>query len=597
MFFLSFFLILSFPAKADPKVSAFVDKPKVSLNDTLTFTIQIEFQGKEPDNVVLPELSELRDFNILGQWSGTQQSISFTNGKMSRKKTLIKNYDLQPKTQGRLRLDSFDVQVEGKTFKTKEIFIEVTGQNASPSPLPKPSFPSPFGPGFRNLFPDPFQSTKKTLIKFQLFLDKQSAYLGEMVLADWVFFSSAERMRYQIERTPTLKGFWREELVAPSATTVFLGTEVIDNVLYRKELLNSYALFPVETGDLEIDSYTVRFMDLLSFTGRGIIKSTAPKLLPVKPLPSEGRGDFSGAVGDFNVQASLNGMETQTGQPLSYKLRFEGRGAVRDIQPPDIPFPFSVKAYPPAEKSHFSPEKSWREFEFLLIPEKAGTITIPSFFLTTFHPKSGKYRNHAIPSLSFKVTEGKSPLAEGSSFLDRGDKKNQKPKEWMLLRESGFFTFNQSALLKIWAVFYMALMLIFSLLYSIRRRSWTKLSLEKNLEIHFKKIQNLVNRNQAEKAAVSLINLIYQTVSDLTQEEESSQEWQKMIQTLPPSLHRKFAESLITLVQELESFSFAPRGGAPLTGQIQPLLKRTQTLLRKMAASSPRIAKENEQFS
>ena len=588
------FLAFSFPSEGRFQVSAVVDRSRIPLGDSLTFTIQIEFQGKEPKNLILPDLSELRDFHVLSRWSGTRHSISFINGKMTRKKTLMRNYSLQPKTQGRLRLDPLNVQVEGKIFKTKAIFIDVTSEKNSPPAPPAPGFPlTPFPRGFQNLFPDPF-SSGKPLVKFQLFLNKKSAYLGEMVLADWVVFVSADRMRYQIEKAPTLKGFWREELVAPSMNMVSLGTKVINNVLYKKELLNSYALFPVETGDLEIDSFSVRFVDLWSFSGNGILKTTAPRRFPVRPLPLEGRGNFSGAVGKFSVYAFLSKTESQTGQPLSYKLRFEGRGAVRDIRPPKIPFPSSVKIYPPAEKSEFSSKKSWKEFEYLLIPQKTGTFKIPTFSLTVFHPETGNYRTHNIPALSFKVTKGKDgPLTENLSFLNKSDEEKPTHGKWRPARETGALALDQKTVLKFWMIFYLTGAICFFLIYLIRRRSRKKASLKEELEKQFKKIQELVKKGQAEQAAVSLINLICQTVSRLAG--ESSQEWRKMLEALPPSAREKFEEPLTRLIEELEALSFAP--GNPSAGQtqqqIQPLLRQTQDLLRKIAANNSGGAKES----
>ena len=583
------FLVFPLSAEGRAQVSAFVDKSRLPLNDSLTFTIQIEFQGKEPKNLVLPDLSELQDFHVLSRWSGTKHSISLINGKMTRKKTLMRNYSLQPKIRGRLRLDPLNVRVGREIFKTKAIFVEVTPEESSPPAPPAqiPGFPlTPFPRGFQNLLPDPF-SSGKPLVKFQLFLNKKSAYLGEMVLADWVVFFSADRVRYQIEKAPTLKGFWREELVAPSLNMVSLGTEVIDNVLYKKELLNSYALFPVETGDLEIDSFSVRFVDLWGFSGKDILKTTEARRFPVRPLPLEGRGNFSGAVGKFNVYAFLSETEGQTGQPLSYKLRFEGQGAVRDIRPPKIPFPSSVKIYPPAEKSEFSPKKSWKEFEYLLIPKKTGNFTTPAFSLTVFHPETGSYRTHNISALSFKVTKGKGqpPLAENLSFLDKGDKKKPAGGEWKSARETGALALDQNALLKFWLFFYLTSGGGFFALYFIRRGRRKKTSFKENLEKQFKKIQDLVKQGQAEQAAVSLINLICQTVSEVGG--ESSQEWRKMIPALPPSAREKFEKPLTRLIEELEALSFAPESLAGRrTTQIQPLLKQTQSLLREVASHS-----------
>ena len=580
-------LAISFQTTARPKVSSRVDKYKMPLNSSLIFTIQVEFQTERPKNLIFPDLSGLQDFNVLEKWSATQESISFINGQMTRKRALKRNYRLQPKTQGRLRLDSFNVQVDRAIFKTKEVFITVIPPvKSSPS---QPLFLSPVSPGFNSLFPPPFFQQKregKTRLKFKLFLDKPNAYVGEMVLADWVTFSSSGGVKYQVEKMPTLKGFWKEELVEPSGNLVFLGTEVIDNVLYRKELLHSIALFPVEAGDLEIDPYTIRVMDLLRFAGRrGTIKSTTSHRFPVKPLPSEGRGNFSGAVGDFTVQASLSETETQTGKPLSYKLRFEGEGQVRDIQSPEIPFPSSLKTYPPAEKSEFTVKKSWKEFEFLIIPKSTGVIAIPSFSLTTFYPKSGRYRTHQIPTLSFNVTKGDGKgLTENMSFFNKGDKEPEKP-QWIPLRKNSPFFLNQKILLKFWIIFYSLLILAFVFLYSIRRSGWTKISVEANLEIQLKKIQELANKKQPEKAAVALINLIYQTVSHMTQDREPSQEWRKMLQVLPPSLHRQFANPLTMLIQDLEDFSFAPKKDSPVRNQIQPLFKRTRNLLKKLVSS------------
>ena len=601
--------LVALQVKAMSQVSAFVDRQKLPLNESLTFTIQIEFQNKEPENLILPDLSELRDFNVLGRSSGTQQSISIVNGKMNRKQTLMKNYQLQPKTQGRLRLDSFDVKVDGKLFRTKELFIEVTAASAGP-PISQPFFSSPFVPGFKNLFPDRFQKNK-ALVKFKLDLDKTDAYVGEMVLADWVIFTSVKSLQYQVEKVPMLKGFWKEELMTPSANTVFLGTEVIDNVLYRKERLHYVALFPVETGELEIDPYTIRIADLFSFSGqRRSIRSTKPRRLPVKPLPAVGQGNFSGAVGDFRVQTSLSEQETQTGKPISYKLRFEGQGGVRDIQPPKIPFPASVKVYPPAEKSEFTSTKSWKEFEFLIIPQETGLVTIPAFSFTTFYPKLDKYRVHSMPTLSFNVTKGDTKeLTENLSFFDKKEKKPKTP-QWNFLNKETFFIFNQTFLLKFWGVFYTILILAFVSLYSIRRKNRTKISLKEDLEIQLKKIQQLADKKHEEheeKAAVALINLIYQTVSRITQDRKPSQEWRKMLQALPPSLHRKFAEPLTRLIQDLEAFSFAPKGnfdsrksqtkGMALSAApaIHPLLKRTQNLLRKMAASMSHTSEDHSE--
>ena len=149
---------------AGVSVSAQVSKDTVALNETFTFSIRIQYTKVSPKGIAFPNVSYLDDFHVLNQWSGTRTSMNRVNGKTEWLNVRSNNYQLQPKTKGKLRIDSLQVKVDGKTFQTKPFFIHVKEIMKS---QPNPSSPlNPSSP-FSNLFSNP-----RSQLFDQLFKDK-----------------------------------------------------------------------------------------------------------------------------------------------------------------------------------------------------------------------------------------------------------------------------------------------------------------------------------------------------------------------------------------------------------------------------------------
>ena len=583
---LIFLLLLSQSVFSDVKVLSSVDKKQVALNETFTFTVEIHYEGTEPEDISIPSLSDLQDFHVLNQWSGMQQSISIVNGNMQSKKVITKNYTLQAKVKGRLRLESFPVQVNGKKFATEVFFIEVSEKSskAPPSSSFKPFSQSP-GTGF--LLDDFFDNSffkpaadQKVFFKFRAHLDKSQVYTGEMIQARWVVYSSSINVQYQVHKTPQLKGFWREELMSPGKTE-FLGTEVKDKTLYRKTLFDSQALFPLEPGELTVDSYQISAHYPLKFNWKKEIKGSAPRKISVKPLPSKGRGNFSGAVGDFKVKASLSAGEVSLNEPISYRLIFEGQGQVRTIFFPKVSFPSSLKQYDPVEKSQFSIEKSRKEFEVLLVPKKSGSLIIPSFELTTFNPKKGKYEKHRIPAINFEVKgEGSSGKEESFKFFKSPEDASQ---QMSFDRESDLL-FNSKYVLYFLTFVFLFLTFAFFLLFFLKIKR--KTSLRTQLESKFKKIEDQIQKKEVREASTDLINLIYFFLSYKISS-DSSMDGKQLLQNLPLRFQKEFSRELSQVMEELEKLSFSPllsQKSEPSLKEVKSLLERTERILNQMEA-------------
>lgn len=591
MNFLIFFLLLfSSPAySSDFSVSAEVDRHKVALNESFTFSVKIKYKKTRPD-IRIPDLSSLSDFNVSSQWSGTQTSMSMVNGKTNWTSTYSQHYTLQAKTKGRLRIDSLRINVNGKNFTTNPLFIEVTRATRQPQ---NPSGSSNLfsSPSSRFLDPllklDPFNIQPSVpsgkAFKFKMNLNKKLAYVGEMIKADWELWISLGSAQHKDHEMPELKGFWREEL-AQRGKFKFIGTQVEDTILYRKTLIDSQALFPVKSGVLTIDPYTIKVLSPSGFQWREELKKTKSRRIIVKPLPAEGRGNFSGGVGSFKVTASLNQTHTKVYQPISFRLRFEGQGHPRLIQMPPLSLPEGLKSYSATHKSKFSFKKSYKEFETLIVPQKVGMFALPSFVVTTFNPSLKKYVKHKIPPFTFQVAPNLSDTARDQiSFFDESqevDSATDKIAFWDFIKEKWNAYIKSKDLLKFWIVFYSVLFFIVILIYFIPTRNKIKAILKRKVNHKLKEIKVQMKKNE-KSAPVLLTNLVYFVLSELNPD-HSSQEWHKLLENLPPSLYHNYAEEIKKLMQELETLGFTPANSNAKSRKIQAIFEDLSKLITKM---------------
>ena len=422
-----FFLLCPFLTQA-LEFKSFVNKSEVGLNETFVLNLQFESKDSLPEQVVAEDIFRLKDFHFLDVSNSTQSSIQIINAQVNKTSTLLKSYRLQPKAVGFFKIPSITVTADGKTFQTEPIDIKVVQDSVK---KPNPSLIPRTAPSFPFNIPDPFQmpnsifqklpdllSNPKDLdVRLKLELSKRSVYKSERIRANWFILSNSRFPQFDLSQTPDLKGFWKESIKNAKA---IVGTQAIGNTLYRKQLVDGLWLFPLKSGELELDIYSVR---LLSFFRNGQIISSPLRKITVKNLPKEGLDEtFTGAVGDFSVEYLMKKKFGAVNEPLSLKITFKGSGHPRFVDLPQIPFPSSVETYPPVQRSQFSEKgEGIKEFEILIVPKQEGQLIIPSFTLRTFNPESSQYVSHKSPEFSVSITGGKPNSNLGESFLSSAD--------------------------------------------------------------------------------------------------------------------------------------------------------------------------------
>lgn len=121
--FLLGFVLCGITATAQVQFNAKVSKKKLGINERLRVDFEMNQDG---DNFNPPDFN---NFRVVG---GPNQSISnsWINGKRTFSKTY--SYFLAPQTRGKITIGQATIEIEGKTYKTLPVQVEVTAAVAEP---------------------------------------------------------------------------------------------------------------------------------------------------------------------------------------------------------------------------------------------------------------------------------------------------------------------------------------------------------------------------------------------------------------------------------------------------------------------------------
>lgn len=141
---------------------------------------------------------------------------------------------------------------------------------------------------------------------------------------------------------------------------------------------------------------------------------TPPTQIDVRTLPSEGKPkSFSGAIGEFSMQVTTDSNSTRVEEPIMLSLKLSGRGNFDRIKGPEMPKTKGWRNYKP--ESTYEPNdsqslKGMKRFDYVFIPEKAGSLKLPEVKFSFFDPKVEKYVELSSPALTVKVAPSDRPV-------------------------------------------------------------------------------------------------------------------------------------------------------------------------------------------
>ncbi|UOF01391.1 BatD family protein [Bdellovibrio reynosensis] len=621
LFFLSLIFWGVLASAAGTTVQATVDRNEIGAGDTFTLTVAV-VSSEEDVDIQDPRVPDLDGFDLLNNWTSTavaQKLVNTGSGmqfETQRRKEF--HYMLGPKRTGNLSLSAFEVVVNGKVFRTQPVVIKVAKDGAAPKPRPRPN-QMPGMPGFE----DPFEAMdraeeemfnqllrqRQRLMQQQMpgapdedypsgvntglpeaafrslptnpneaffisvEVDKTEVYEGEQVTVNWYIYTRGQMETLDRLKFPSLRGFWKE--IIEEVPSIQFSEEVVNGVPWKKALLASHALFPIKAGTANIDEYKIKSRVRTPAQGFGgffgkpyeYTKSSARVPIKVKPLPVEGRpSDFTGAVGQFEVNATVEGTSVPVNQPLSLRVRFEGAGNAKLIDLPAINWPTGLEQYDTkSESKFFKNGRSFKEFEVLVIPRQEGDLTIPAISVSMFDPQTKKYTTRSTQPIQLKIVNNPNAPVGSSSRMGDPAKPAVKPKIVENRLPDPLVTWQPAVEATVlyrpwlWFLVYGGISLVL-LAKAQRAFGWgrRRRSLKEMVAKRYKQVDSALNKGDFRKVGVEMTNIFYTVLGNVAGEGGAAQELETLLGKMPPSLRRDHGEEIKKNFEVFQTLSFAP---------------------------------------
>lgn len=429
--------------------TASVDKNQVTTGEQIqvTFTLNGSSGG---NNFQAPAFS---DFLVL---SGPNQSTSmqFINGSMSA--SVSYSYVLQSRAEGKFTIGPAAIEVGGKQLRSQPIAIVVSKGAARPS--------QPRTSGQQAESQDIGKQIGDNLF-LKVIVDKARVCQGEQITATYKIYTRVNIANYAISKVPALTGFWSEDLEVPKQ--IQLNNEVVNGKQYRVGVLKKVALFPQRSGTLELDPMEAECVVQIQLRRRsgdlfdqffndpffGNVQNvnykvrSEPLKVSVLPLPGENvPAGFSGAVGQYSMDAWLDKHQTKTNEAVTLKVKLNGHGNLKLIEAPAVNVPPDLDRYDPKISDNITNQGNQisgsRTFEYLLIPRHPGQQKIASFPFSFYDAEKKTYVTLRSPEFSLNVEQGSELGSAPVAGVSKEDVKLLG--EDIRFIKSGSYTFHRS---------------------------------------------------------------------------------------------------------------------------------------------------------
>jgi hypothetical protein len=402
-------------------VTAHVDRQQVTLYERLTYTLTVEADTR---NIPDPILPDFKGFRVLGS-PRTSSQFSWVNGRIQNSRAF--SYLLEARTEGSHTFSPASVKIAGNEYLSNAVSISVT------RPGPPDASTQEKNTGSVQTEPG-----KMETLFVELNVDNNEPYVGEPVRVSLHVFTRVNIRDYGIQEEPDYQGFWVETVDLPPQPA--LNTRIINNIEYGEAKIHEVILYPTVSGELLIPPLIVAFQvqdrqrdpfdhffnspfQSNFFGTRKEIRSTKTGILQVKPLPTAGKpNNFSGAVGTFNLKASINSDTVKAGEAVIVTVTLSGKHGMKTIAAPKAPSLKEFKVFDPKSGDILpDPEMpGWRtrSFDYIFVPHQPGEHVIPGFSFSYFDTDTRAYQTLATEQFHILVTAAPGGIYTGSSQVD-----------------------------------------------------------------------------------------------------------------------------------------------------------------------------------
>lgn len=372
----------------------------VDVGQTFQLEVRADVTGAANAQVDLPDLSP---FDVIGRQVSNPVQFRFGFGTQTQliQSTTVHRLTLRARSPGTFELTPAAVVAQGARFESNPLTIRVGGSAMPGSDDPVADTTPPPGAGVDGTVFDPGGFVRTVV-------DRAQPYVGQQVTAT-VYLYSPEPIQggLQITQEPTTEGFWVHDLLPPTRSLEGQAQDVRGQRFYVY-VLRRLAAFPLRAGQLTIGPTGVSvttggfFGSVFGGGGGPLSRTGVPVTVEARELPAENRPAGEIHVGTLELTAELDRRQVATGDAVTLTLRARGTGQLRQLNVPS-PSVDGLQVLAPQIEDDVGTTRDvvggTRTFQWLVLPQRAGTYSIGPFEVPVFDPHAGTYSTARAPAL------------------------------------------------------------------------------------------------------------------------------------------------------------------------------------------------------
>lgn len=438
------FRLLLFIACAVPMALWAQDDPTLTVSTKKQVMVGERFQvvfeaNAEGKNFQAPSFN---GFTVLGgPFTSTSSNFSMVNGSMSHTVKCTYTFALQANQEGNFHIGSASLNVKGTKVSSEPFDIKVIPDDGSHA-APSGGSPSSGQGQSQQNTNDPQVGGKDLFLR--VIPSKKSAYVGEQIVLTYKLYTKVPVSSVSLSKMPSYAGFWTKD-ISDNSGTLKQSSEYINGIEYTSAEVSKVIIVPQRSGKFTLDPMTLeciaqvrternnsRSMDPFEaffndpFFNRNIVNvkkelSSQSLGIEVKNLPENGKpASFAGAVGNYNFKADIDKTELSTNEAVTITLTISGTGNVELLQMPTPVFPPDFEVYDPKITTSTDVNSQGltgtKKAEYLAIPRRAGSFSIPAIEFSYFNPSNESYQTLSSESYEIKVEKGNGSDEGGGIF-------------------------------------------------------------------------------------------------------------------------------------------------------------------------------------
>ncbi len=344
-------------------------KTEVSVNERFVVQFVLTY-GQE--NLSVDKPLSLPDFGKLHQLGESKiNSFQFINGNVINQSGI--EVMLVADQEGEFTIGAANVTIDGKRYRTSPIKISVKKGL-------KPVTP----PGQR--LQGAFLTTE--ISDENPFLNQEVVLTVKLYARD---YSILHRLRnYQEPDFNNMVAKYVSEKLDDDEKQV-----LVNGVTFIQKVLARYVLFPQKQGEIEIDPFSINVLISGYYGAENVQLTSDPISMKVRGLPSGKPDNFSGAVGNYKLNASLSKKEVKANEAVNLEVEIVGSGNLNTLKTPKIPMPEHIESFAPKKNDAIEVRPSGMKGavveNHVLVPHYGGEYKIGPVLFNYFDPTKEKY--------------------------------------------------------------------------------------------------------------------------------------------------------------------------------------------------------------